>query len=400
MSLQKIAPAVRPPENSPVYRFPAIAAVPIRSKNPADEEISSVGASKQWILPPRRKPGRKPGHGGAKSENSSQEKVALDRLKAENENLQKKIRELEEKLHQYENKEHKEHKHEHSNTSIQNGMSVQLDNNCGFCDSESNCVCAALEIKVPKHSQSKAAEVPKLTEVSGTPIHPEQLLAQYDSFTPQKAVPLKRQPTLRAMSPFKRFKKVADLETDVNELSANSDRGTPDSATYSLEPSTPGRLDPCGFCSNDTPCLCADTKKRHESHFDTHSRSSSLSTSILHAGEAESTQSMTTANHRSTSTPASNGWPQISDRRHVPGTCEQCQNDPLSTLFCTSLSSRPAQRPINPMTVSCTHAYQAISRHNKFAKTDLGYIINNLSSHDGQVEVDSISRTLREMNDV
>lgn len=496
MSPQNIAPAPAPaPAPTPALPEANKAGIGrqfihIRSKGPEPERISSVAASKQWVLPPRPKPGRKAGQSTqSKTANGNGElKSALERSKRENDTLQMKIHQLEKKL----NREMDSKAGSETYSSPDTAKSVSLatstnggpEFNCGFCDSEKNCVCADLEVKV-------AADSTDATAVSQTPV---DFLAQYEHFTPLKAVPLIRSPQQKRewnsqserRNHAKRFKKQNfDLEIDMNAYSLHAikqrnddnlisnyndkdvNRGkvattmdrlestdrTPltrpeQSSTelYALDTSTTGHVDSCGFCSSGTPCLCVDngtninTRSRSADgpslhtidtmgtirHEITPSSSSSSSTS----SSLTSSSSTSYSSFSSSSSPlqplsspqllksrktSKLSYPDIAtgDKErpqqsvtstiaapYSSGCCSQCQNDPMSTLFCTCLASRQQKltRP-GSLTVSCSKAYQVLSRHEQFAKIDLTCIISQLISENGQVDVDSISKTLRQMSE-
>ena len=145
--------------------------------------------------------------------------------------------------------------------------------------------------------------------------------------------------------------------------------------------------DPCGFCSDGTPCICADM--------------------ALEAIKSESGPSLsripsvnndTHSEAFKTSNPCING----------PGTCDQCLSDANSTLFCKSLAATrrgnqnvnlataaetvasppPTPTSSNPFpasghnsentqvtptgpTLSCADAYETLSRHPAFEQAEL-----------------------------
>lgn len=113
--------------------------------------------------------------------------------------------------------------------------------------------------------------------------------------------------------------------------------------------------DPCGFCSDGTPCICAEVAKESARQLQ-HSRSP---------------QSVQQSDRNNPTDPCANG----------PGTCAQCRSNPMSTLFCKSVaanrssvpngatSSSPASAPGPNLT--CADAFTTLSRHPAFsAATD------------------------------
>lgn len=145
--------------------------------------------------------------------------------------------------------------------------------------------------------------------------------------------------------------------------------------------------DPCGFCQDDTPCICA------EMAFEAIKSEPRPSLSRI-----QSTTDQVPTDLASSSNPCING----------PGTCAQCISDANSTLFCKSLaatrsnnqqpmqisSAKPVasppptptdsnqfpdsiETPSNPqiitrgVTLSCADAYETLSRHPAFEQASL-----------------------------
>lgn len=124
--------------------------------------------------------------------------------------------------------------------------------------------------------------------------------------------------------------------------------------------------DQCGFCSNDTPCICAEmAKERSRNHQDTKSSQ--------YQPPPSKSQS---ANGISVSNPCAKG----------PGTCAQCLSNPMSTLFCKSVAANrsstidsPSSKnaasgsaaPSSGPNLTCAEAFTTLSRHPAFsAATD------------------------------
>ena len=171
-------------------------------------------------------------------------------------------------------------------------------------------------------------------------------------------------------------------ETEIdftNQFSSNRPPlPTSTSTMTSTIPATAVSVD-CGFCSDGTPCICAEIeaeKKRHDQPFK--------------------------ISEPSRANPCVNG----------PGTCAQCQSNPTSTLFCKSLAatrtsilpkpaptsnlptrpnSHSAQLDAKSMhntssntggTLSCADAFTTLSRHPAFdrATGDLGSWVPQLAT--------------------
>ncbi|CAF9930752.1 hypothetical protein IMSHALPRED_008272 [Imshaugia aleurites] len=146
------------------------------------------------------------------------------------------------------------------------------------------------------------------------------------------------------------------------------------SASTSSSVAATGMPDPCGFCSDDTTCLCAELAKERPER-----AVKPPATTLPMLPESATT-------NPSTSNPCING----------PGTCAQCRSNPTSTLFCKSLATT---RPLNPSqlspttksttnqaitqgsTLNCADAFTVLSRHPGFdqATSELNSWIPHLS---------------------
>ncbi|KAI9822522.1 MAG: hypothetical protein M1827_000241 [Pycnora praestabilis] len=110
-------------------------------------------------------------------------------------------------------------------------------------------------------------------------------------------------------------------------------------AVASLSPATV--QDPCGFCSDGTPCVCAELQTEISAEEDGSRLAPLLSQYtpppsendvILSSSANLQPQTLRQNSHHSkplSTNPCANG----------PGTCAQCRSDPRSTLFCKSLAA-------------------------------------------------------------
>ena len=162
--------------------------------------------------------------------------------------------------------------------------------------------------------------------------------------------------------------------------------------------------DPCGFCQDGTACICAEmAAEEKQSNSNTDEPVIQNSAQPLEASQ----------------NPCSNG----------PGSCQQCRSDANSTLFCkalaasrnrlrtqpmqssgtiTSQTAAPSQtlgeRAITGISLSCADAYATLSRHPAYerASEDPGAWIPKLATIPGgverpafEVEAASVMQTLR-----
>ena len=152
------------------------------------------------------------------------------------------------------------------------------------------------------------------------------------------------------------------------------------SSVRNIAQPSPRVVDPCGFCRNDTECICAAMAAEPSQYTPSISRENS---------------SMKPPQHRQKSKTCTNN----------PGTCEQCQSDPTSTLFCKTLAASRATTQANTATnssngvipstskdnkvtdrsgdvhLSCAEAYTTLSRHHAFprASEQLGSWVSQLT---------------------
>ena len=133
--------------------------------------------------------------------------------------------------------------------------------------------------------------------------------------------------------------------------------------------------DPCGFCSDGTTCLCAELAKERPDR------------SLRPPASTLPTPPESAPINTSTSNSCING----------PGSCTQCRSNPTSTLFCKSLA---AAKPLDPYrltpttrdntdqattegsTLNCADAFTVLSRHPGFdqATSELSTWIPQLST--------------------
>ncbi|KAL8733185.1 MAG: hypothetical protein Q9181_003668 [Wetmoreana brouardii] len=161
---------------------------------------------------------------------------------------------------------------------------------------------------------------------------------------------------------------------------------TTSTSTTSITPAPAVTPDPCGFCQDGTPCICAEM--------------------ALEATKSESRPSLSRIQSYNQSSKSS--APSSNPCINGPGTCDKCLVDANSTLFCKSLAAtRSGYRP-NPLaikdsmesppptptsssefpttivtansthtstttgpTLSCADAYETLSRHPEFEQASL-----------------------------
>ncbi|KAG5368257.1 hypothetical protein CJU90_0450 [Yarrowia sp. C11] len=283
----------------------------------------------------------------------------------------------------------------------------EVDPDCIICTKE-ECACAAI-------GQQKA--------VMGHSNDDDEI--DFTTFKPQAAVPLKR--------------KSLEMEMDFT-------------AAFKTRNPFKKRKDSCGFCTDGTPCLCEDAAAESVAESKKSLKLPPLGMPLSPAASAASPDAYTSG--------IGSPWDQEGDRERSdkkrkrsetkvsdnpgctgnPGTCMQCQSDPMSTLFCTTVASRkqsatrstlpeverervdtPPPKSLAPIKalspavsvgssgyspstqvggtyIPCSAAYQTLSRHKDFNRVDLGTLIGKLNTRGTQVEVSSVANVLRELD--
>jgi len=228
---------------------------------------------------------------------------------------------------------------------------------CGNCSSTTRCECI-----------EQAFNIANMTEIPSNPKRAQ---------SPQHSSDSKRHRSNIEIKP-----ELEDLETDFTAQFSSTI--TPAQSTTTSSPTA--IADPCGFCQNGTPCICAEMAAESSDETPTAQALSQFTPppsdgDILPAHPPPSNQS----------NPCANG----------PGTCVQCRSDPNSTLFCKTLAAsrsasasttgctgasngsccqtRSATANANPnasnnpalsssLRLSCADAYMTLSRHRNYAR--------------------------------
>lgn len=246
-----------------------------------------------------------------------------------------------------------------------------------------------------------------------------------------------------------------EMEIDfTSRLAGAPAQATSNNDTTNAEASSPP-VDPCGFCQDGTPCICAEMaaqeQTRHRNSFENNRLApiQSLSQFTPPPSDGDARSEVTLPSIGQATNPCANG----------PGTCAQCLADPRSTLFCKTLAAsrsasgtpsgggccggkgadggccmsrnapaaqftpntaamppRPtAPKPASPnaLTLSCADAFTTLSRHPNFSRAsdelstwlpklhtlpnprDLGLIENRGGRAAMEVEAASVMGVLR-----
>lgn len=488
--------------------------------NFASPKVTQIITSKEWVLPPRPKPGRKPSVDTPASKRKAQNRAAqrafrerratrvqeleaklvdvereneikemglintLNKLKIENQFLLKSLNQLKKENQTLKNlanvsqsssnpsplhgaspssyispapsdsfRSPPDNSYSPRNTSLfntnpkpplLNSPPLSNDSNfdCGVCTKE-ECLCEEVGLKDPRHSLS----ISNLTN-NNTNHHQEQqkqqqeaekkLKQQLDSFKPIKPVSLKR--------------KNNDKDNNNDEYFTDftnkfKSKPMPDLKKLKREPIDKSSVEDCGFCTDDSNCVClaaaneaAKLSQTMQSNID-ESESTlpplynynvrKVSLPVLHPGPSVRVSALTNYGDitpgaaprvdsplRPPSTTLASTIEENSNDdggcTGNPGTCRQCQSDPMSTLFCTTVANKekeeevgqvqntkPTPMPVletSSMYIPCSDAYKTLSRHKKFNTVDFSTVVGKLTTRGMQVEVQSVANVLRELD--
>ncbi|KAF6062570.1 Minimal binding motif of Hap4 for binding to Hap2/3/5 family protein [Candida albicans] len=320
---------------------------------------------------------------------------------------------------------------------------------CGVCPKE-ECLCESVGLKEPTKDKTENAK--------------KKLQDQVNSFKPMPAVSLSRKRKIKSTDEeqeidfTKQFSVKAKPMPDLKKLKKTtfSQPQTETASTFNED----SPVDNCGFCSDDTPCVCREAAKEaaklneylnnpHQSSImeeeiseeaktlpplQTNNSNHNFSKSalpVMHPGPTVEIREFTNINAVPNVLPASKNENEKEESTKDtssdggctgnPGTCRQCQMDPMSTLFCTTVASRtnnktggsnaptPTPAPSTPshsssvssnsgIFIPCADAYKTLSRHKKFNSVDFTTLVGKLTTRGMQVEVQSVANVLRELD--
>ncbi|CAN3356088.1 hypothetical protein DICA4_C05160 [Diutina catenulata] len=350
---------------------------------------------------------------------------------------------------------------------------------CGICIKE-DCLCETVGIKSPAYNLTSSSGAPQPNLLNGKSSQPpsrqgstphlplvlleQTLRSQLESYQPEPAVQLSRKRKSDAMEID--FTAKFSKKVDLSKLKKPKDEPRKSSAAQLVAAANSlfnkdSPVDSCGFCSDDTPCVCreaAEEAARLSSDSNalpplnnpsvqrvSHHESRKASLPVLHPGPSLEISNFQNLAPNSVPLVTSSEQPTPKPQESKPGctgnpgTCGQCQADPLSTLFCSTVASKaqetsakpsPAPPQLNPSTptnrilmgtpggpgspapltpgapvngpqglyIPCADAYKTLSRHKHFSQVDFSTLVGKLTTRGMQVEVQSVANVLRELD--
>ncbi|PGH27197.1 hypothetical protein AJ80_01154 [Polytolypa hystricis UAMH7299] len=401
-------------------RLPSLSVKPIAAAAPTPMPVkpSSV-TSKEWIIPPRPKPGRKPATDTPPTKRKAQNRAAQ---RAFRERRAARVGELEEQIRNMED----ETALEKAKLNEQIGS---LSNQVQHYKTEiswwkKRCQTLETELLSEKNAKTELArrlesgdQQPEPQDITGGCQNCSSTRCQciddaFDlsnlasgpndssSISKRTRSPHQADGNKRQRSQFKVKVEPEELEIDfTSRFSLGS------GIRHTEAVASPAPFDRCGFCNDGTPCICAEmASAEHEQSTNNLYNDNRILPPIRSISQftpppsENDTLSEPLPSMSNKANPCANG----------PGTCAQCVADPKSTLFCKSLAASRAnsaaaggggccggsssaggccrsQPPGNengnasqnnaatprnqePITLSCADAFTTLSRHPNFSR--------------------------------
>ncbi|KAA8901591.1 hypothetical protein DIURU_003119, partial [Diutina rugosa] len=353
---------------------------------------------------------------------------------------------------------------------------------CGVCIKD-ECLCENIGLKEPAASSAPSQGPPPYSAVAASPVsasgsststqqHQHQpqhqplllleqtLRSQLQDYKPEPAVSLKK----RKRDPQEAMEidfTAHFAKRPMPDLSKLEKKQPPQKKQLAVPFNKDSPVDSCGFCSDDTPCVCREAAEEaaklgldanslpplNNSGPPANGDAHKASLPVLHPGpslEISNFSNLTPGAvplvvNPTTRDPVSIQAPAEKEKKEGctgnPGTCSQCQMDPLSTLFCSTVASKakdagakppppllpstPTNRisggdgpstpgPFTPggsvapgqqgLYIPCADAYKTLSRHKRFSQVDFSTLVGKLTTRGMQVEVQSVANVLRELD--
>lgn len=436
--------------------------------SPSPSQNPSIITRKEWIIPPRPKPGRKPAADTPPTKRKAQNRAAQ---RAFRERRAARVGDLEEQMRQMEEREEKEQgdlrerieelqasvknynqlllswreKYEELETQFERERRLRSDAERTIGEWRQGTLSANKAVVLPQQNPPQALIVDHSHGSTADNINAsgeamslgcggcsrdsrceciEQALEMNNITVDSSNHPTKRPPSAASSTDTNRQHPYPSSNPENLEIDFTSRFSAPRPPGISNMASTVSALnagmpDPCGFCQDGTPCICAEIR------VETIAEASRTSGQSMDPSRMHSSMNL----GRSINPPSANANPCVNG----PGTCAQCLASPSSTLFCKSLA---ATRPNAPMhninapllhnansfvnvqveaapapaesntgpTITCADTFTTLSRHPAFdrASAELGTWMPQLSTAPGgvartafEVEAASVMGVLR-----
>lgn len=341
-----------------IIRRPSLIMKPAHTPPAGSPPPNSAGTlsltSKEWVIPPRPKPGRKPATDTPPSKRKAQNRAAQ---RAFRERRAARVNELEDQIKVIEDDNEKESdtlraQVVHFEKAIEQYRSdlVSWVERCRRLESELN------SLKSSRSPHSHAAPSGDTSVGCGKCTLESRCQCIDDAFDTLGAqghsTSEKRAHSPTSAGPAKRIKvePQESMEVDFTAMYSKPATSRPEVISSS---SASAVADPCGFCSDGTPCICAEMAAEQEAARSAprphppNVRLPRLSQFTPPPSEGDVSMAPSSASAPPTASSATNPC------ANGPGTCAQCRADPNSTLFCKSLAASRSQSQSQAPTGCC-----------------------------------------------
>ncbi|ETN46412.1 uncharacterized protein HMPREF1541_00596 [Cyphellophora europaea CBS 101466] len=336
-----------------IIRRPSLIMKPAQTPPAGSPPPNSAGTmsltSKEWIIPPRPKPGRKPATDTPPSKRKAQNRAAQ---RAFRERRAARVNELEDQIKQIEDENDRETDALHSQVAHleKEVEQYRTDLNtwaerCRRLEAElSNLRSSRSPQKTTSHAGDTSVGCGKCTLESRC----QCIDDAFDTLGAQAQSTAEKRP--RSPAPTGSGKRIKTEPRESLEIDFTAMFSRPStSRAEDISPSSATVVaDPCGFCSDGTPCICAEMAAEQEAARSATHPPQPTATRLPRLSQFTPPPSEGDVSMPSTSIPAS----EVSSTNpcaNGPGTCAQCKADPNSTLFCKSLAASRSQSQSQPL---------------------------------------------------
>ncbi|KKY15918.1 putative bzip transcription factor [Phaeomoniella chlamydospora] len=367
------APSIAPAPQ--MTRQPSICIKPSTSAgSPAPLTPGSV-TSKEWVIPPRPKPGRKPATDTPPTKRKAQNRAAQ---RAFRERRAARVGELEEQIKLVEDEHEREQNELRDQLSVLSTELEQYKSQMGAWVERCNSLEKELtterstrealmqDLQTLKDRQSATLPVPH-TASNDNHNHEEPLgcggcssssrceciEAAIDMGTATSPAS-KRPHSPHHDGPEKRVKaEPVDEPMELDFTHAFSRPVRSQHQTHEVVASPRNVADPCGFCQDGTPCMCAEMAAAENAAAEEKANEDLRTTRIPPIRQLDQFTPPPSDGDVSLPLPTPQPTTQAGSCANGPGSCAQCRADPNSTLFCKTLAAARARSQGSEIPAGC-----------------------------------------------
>ncbi|EXJ93984.1 hypothetical protein A1O1_02377 [Capronia coronata CBS 617.96] len=332
---------------------------PVATPTSASPPLSLT--SKEWVIPPRPKPGRKPATDTPPTKRKAQNRAAQ---RAFRERRAARVGELEEQLKQIEDEnEHEQQLLKDTIEKLEKELEQYRADLANWVDRCRRLESELASLKAIRSSPGKSGAVTPTQGKESPAAGPDTIDNAVgcgnctletrcqcidEAFTAMGGEPATstHQHEKRPHSPApgeseKRIKVEPKESLEIDFTAVYAPKVLPSVTRVEDRSPTSAVADPCGFCSDGTPCICAEmAAEQEQAQNQSPARPAGLAAN--HPRQIDQFTPPPSEGDVSISLPAVASLASGCGTSG-PGTCAQCRADPNSTLFCKSLAASRAQ---------------------------------------------------------